>query len=516
MQRNLALLLLFAVSWSLLAAAATTTAYPLYSLHGPPDDAKCDPLCTDGLVCIEGQCGHCQFDSDCQNPLRICSYLVPTDRHPQCLHKPLFPNFTSQDFWGTLLCFLASIVAAGGGIGGGGLFVPVLMMISGFEARSAIPLSKTMIFGAALAQYFLQYKKRSPVDGERFLIDYSSASILEPLTLAGTIPGIMLNVIFPEWLIVTCLVVTLTLTCHHTYNKGVSIYNQETAADPLTVHAVDDLEASPLTPVSPPVVILSSLSAATQTKPALQQEIEQAFRAPSSASGDFLLEHPILVLSAVWAGMIFLSLLRGGHHAPSIAGVACGSGSFWFLTVLTVSFLGGVTWLLGQRLRARHDGDVLAGKPAKGGDVVWTSDSTMKYPAICLLAGIMAGLLGIGGGMLKGPLLLEMSLPPAAAAATSSFMILFTASATTAQFLILGMLHFDYAIWYFFVGFSSSLLGVSLMHYLVQRYRKNAFIVFSMAMVMGLSALLMGYSGVRDILIKWDDGSVSWGFSSLC
>lgn len=40
---------------------------------------------------------------------------------------------------------------------------------------------------------------------------------------------------------------------------------------------------------------------------------------------------------------------------------------------------------------------------------------------------------GIGGGMIKGPLMLEMGMIPQVSAATAAFMILFTSSATTAQ-----------------------------------------------------------------------------------
>jgi uncharacterized membrane protein YfcA len=38
-------------------------------------------------------------------------------------------------------------------------------------------------------------------------------------------------------------------------------------------------------------------------------------------------------------------------------------------------------------------------------------------------AGLLAGLLGIGGGTIFGPLMLEFKIQPEVAAATSSFMI---------------------------------------------------------------------------------------------
>ena len=65
--------------------------------------------------------------------------------------------------------------------------------------------------------------------------------------------------------------------------------------------------------------------------------------------------------------------------------------------------------------------------------MIWDKRAIVRYPSLCMFAGVAAGLLGIGGGMVKGPLLLEMGVLPQVASATSATMILFTASATTIQ-----------------------------------------------------------------------------------
>ena len=38
----------------------------------------------------------------------------------------------------------------------------------------------------------------------------------------------------------------------------------------------------------------------------------------------------------------------------------------------------------------------------------WDASSTIRFPLICTLAGFVAGLFGVGGGIVKGPLMLEM------------------------------------------------------------------------------------------------------------
>ena len=52
-------------------------------------------------------------------------------------------------------------------------------------------------------------------------------------------------------------------------------------------------------------------------------------------------------------------------------------------------------------------------------------------------SGCMAGLLGIGGGLILGPLLLQLNIHPMVSTATSNFLVLFTASSTSIQFIIL-------------------------------------------------------------------------------
>ena len=43
---------------------------------------------------------------------------------------------------------------------------------------------------------------------------------------------------------------------------------------------------------------------------------------------------------------------------------------------------------------------------------VWQLPELLAYPLASLIAGINGGLLGIGGGMVLGPVMLHLNLPP--------------------------------------------------------------------------------------------------------
>jgi len=99
--------------------------------------------------------------------------------------------------------------------------------------------------------------------------------------------------------------------------------------------------------------------------------------------------------------------------------------------------------------------------------------------------------LGIGAGIITGPILIEMGVLPQVAAATSAYLILFTSSATTVQFIILGRLAWRHGLWYFGVGFFAAILGQIWVAELLKKYKKQAFINFLLASVIVVSAVLM-------------------------
>merc|ERR1712129_56226 len=84
------------------------------------------------------------------------------------------------------------------------------------------------------------------------------------------------------------------------------------------------------------------------------------------------------------------------------------------------------------------------------GEVEWNSHNTIKYPLLCAISGLLAGLFGVGGGIVKGPLMLEMGVVPAVASASAAAMILFTAATASTSFVVFGLLHTGYGAIFFF------------------------------------------------------------------
>jgi hypothetical protein len=85
------------------------------------------------------------------------------------------------------------------------------------------------ILGTAIGGVFVNFTRRHP-NADLPLIDYEAAILMEPATLVGTIFGVLLNVTFPEYIILVCLILLLTFTTYKTFQSGLAAYRKEKAA----------------------------------------------------------------------------------------------------------------------------------------------------------------------------------------------------------------------------------------------------------------------------------------------
>lgn len=143
----------------------------------------------------------------------------------------------------TVVGFLGSAFGTVGGVGGGGIFVPMLNLVVGFDTKSAAALSKCkllafcrcmhllicfltrvrarlvlfglcagMIMGASASSVWYNLQVSHPTK-EAPVIDYKLALLFQPMLMLGITIGVELSVIFPYWLI-TVLIIILFVGNH--------------------------------------------------------------------------------------------------------------------------------------------------------------------------------------------------------------------------------------------------------------------------------------------------------------
>ena len=133
----------------------------------------------------------------------------------------------------------------------------------------------------------------------------------------------------------------------------------------------------------------------------------------------------------------------------------------------------------------------------------WPMSQLVKCVVIVLFGGMVAGMLGFGGGMILGPLMLEMGIHPLVSSATSSVMVLFSASTATFSFAVADKLNYQYAFVYGGLCAVASIFGVAIISTSVRRSGKGSRIVFTLALIIATGALMQavfgGTEAVHDI-----------------
>jgi len=183
----------------------------------------------------------------------------------------------------------------------------------------------------------------------------------------------------------------------------------------------------------------------------------------------------------------------------------------WLLLPIMIS----IACVVGNYLIKNENHKKSLNYPVVPGDIHWTVKSTLVIGGSSGIAGILASLLGIGGGMIMSPLMLELEVEPRVTAATSAVLVLFTSLSSIVQFATSGHLQWDYIALFSCCGFFSSLLGQTILSLLVQKYKKKSFIVFAVVVVILTSAILLVVTGIMDLSTKFKSG-VYMGFNSLC
>jgi uncharacterized membrane protein YfcA len=419
---------------------------------------------------------------------------ISSDGHRRLLtaaHKPLLP-LDFQDVVGTVLISLGLLIAASGGIGGGGILVPLYILVFEFGPKHAVALSNFSILSTSMTNMIINLPKRHPF-ADRPLVDWDLILVMEPLTMGGAVVGAMLSKLLPDWILVLSLVVLLGFTTQTTLEKGFKQYKEESKSfmedlqekhqaaqenQPLMmVNNEDDIDDFPEIRETKQSVILEDI-------------MEQEKGTPWDKVWIIILLVLVVTL---------LNYLKGGGYGSPI-GVRCGSFWYWFLTAAVFVWILAIAWYMRSELIEKWKVKKANNYKYLQGDMEWNPINTIKYPLICVFAGFCAGLFGIGGGIVKGPLMLYMGVHPLVASATCAVMIFFTSIAATAIFISFGMVQFDYGVYFAIVGLIATVIGQFGVAYLVKKYKRASLVSLSIGAVVAISTVLMGVQGVLTLV----------------
>lgn len=346
-------------------------------------------------------------------------------------HPSLFPIKTS-DYYGLFFAVIGLVLAAGGGIGGGGILVPIYILVMGFSPKHAVPLSNVTVFGGAVANVILNTSKRHPLV-DRPLVDWDLILVMEPLTIAGALIGAFLNKVLPELLLTVLLVLLLTSTAWETLTKATKMFKLETIAlrkqgitasgqkaseltriaaqskdeqvEEAANQLLDDVEEqdSAAIPESKTTENKDNIDTATEEeviKPkSLQEQLAEARKAELEQIVEDERVTPrvnLNILITLFVVVLAVNVLKGGGAFRSPLGIVCGSTGFWLANTFMIAWIVVISSFIRKFLLKKYYAKKRCGYQYVVGDIQWDERASLLYPCLCMFAGCFAGMFGVG------------------------------------------------------------------------------------------------------------------------
>lgn len=392
-----------------------------------------------------------------------------------------------------VLSFLAASVSSAGGVGGGSLFLPILNLVAGLSLKRATAYSSYMVTGGAASNVL--YNLACTGGGGGGLIDYDIALLFQPCLLLGVSIGVVCNVVFPEWLITLLFSLFLAFCTAKTCRAGVKIWRSESGGAGAGAARGDHHHSKE------PLLLPRGSSDAEGGR--------------GNGAGFPWADVALLVM--VWLCFFALHVFIGDKHGKGVIRIKPCGVAYWLITLFqlpaAVAFTGYIIYVK-RKKHVVHSQDQEDGKA----DLVDTRVETLPsltLPLAAFVTGALSGLFGIGGGLLLNPVLLQIGIPPQTAAATSSFMVLFCASMSMVQFILLGVEGIGQASIYAGICFVASVVGVVVIERAIRKSGRVSLIVFLVTAIMALSTVIVTCVGALDVWMQYTSGEYM-GFKLPC
>eukprot|EP00605_Chrysophyceae_sp_TOSAG23-4_P002336 GSChrysophyteH1.ASY1.ANO1.2584.1 assembled CDS len=356
--------------------------------------------------------GDIKLVADC---LQCDDYAFADETHKMCVKRNLFSSddhyhYLAQDIGGTFVWMITAGVASACGVGGGGIFMPLGILLLGFAAKSASGLSQASIFGASPSR---------PAAGTG--TDYTQVVVSDDEPAAA------------------------------------SLNDQDQEVAPVKV----------------------ALTA---------EEIEQQVSFLELDARQFPPEK-MAALVVLLIVMILLTFMKGGKGVDSLVGVTCTDTAYPVLVALQFVWLFGFATYYGfVTVGAREERERVQ-YPFYEKDVAWTQEKAKTYAAMSFAAGIIAGLIGVGGGMVLGPLMLQMGIDSRVSSAVTASMIVLTSSSVAIMYVISGFIPVEYFIYFFSVCFVGAYIGKSKIDAYVKKTGMASLLVGILASIISFAVV---------------------------
>ncbi|XP_073129526.1 sulfite exporter TauE/SafE family protein 3-like isoform X2 [Henckelia pumila] len=395
---------------------------------------------------------------------------------------------------GTVIGFFGAAFGSVGGVGGGGIFVPMLSLIIGFDPKSSTAISKCMIMGGAISAVYYNLKLRHPTI-EMPIIDYDLVVLIQPMLMMGISIGVTFNVIFADWMVTVLLIILFIVVSTKAFLKGVEVWKEETI---FKMENAKRFEADDKGKDEEEYKLLPGGSSDNSENVAMKDLSEADVGVIANVRWK---QFGLLVF--VWVSYLALQITKNYTSTCSLA--------YWVVNLMQIPVSFSV-W--GYQVICLNKGwRKIESKGDEGANLQVLQ--LIAYGFLGIMAGIVGGLLGQGGGFIMGPVFLELGIPPQVASATATFGMMFSSSMSVVEYYLLKRFPVPYALYFIAVATIAAFVGQHAVRRLVAVLGRASIIIFILSFTIFVSAVSLGGVGISNMIGKIERHDYM-GFDNLC
>ena len=378
------------------------------------------------------------------------------------------------------------------GLGGGLLFLPVLFLIMDFYPHEAIPISKVVIFAGALSSFCVNVGVKRP--GRNVVaLDYNLLIICCSNLLLGTVFGVTLNKILPNTIILLLVCIFLSYNTYKTFKTFFKLFNEEKGINNNNSLAEQDNHNYNI-----------------NRNNDINNICEEEVRKEIEKDQYYIRWDKLMFIVIPYGIMVFLTLLRESNLVSKC------SLLYWILIFIYIFVVLFFDYKAMLHIENEFNWRKRINYPFDSRDIQWNRQTVVKLAVIGFIAGFIAGTIGIGGGVVLGPILLGLDIHPIVCTVNTNFLVLLTSSSTTFQFILFNMLNYQYGLLSVIFSALGAFVATKLINEYVKRTGEQSLIVLILFIVVAISALVLFISSVVEITEDYKNGMDIFEFQPLC
>ncbi|TNV78400.1 hypothetical protein FGO68_gene12330 [Halteria grandinella] len=368
-----------------------------------------------------------------------------------------------MDILGIIFLLGMSFLANAGGLGGGGLLTPFMMIFLKLSIFECVPVANFFGWLAAATRFVVNYRQKHPnplkaADG-KVSLEYEIVTLAMPLLYLGTLFGVQIGTQLSETQLAISLSSVMFFVTYKTTQKAIKMYKEEKAGKDAQQIQMTTIISKETEQQTQNILLVDIIQPEIQKQITYSTELQQivdneAKHFPPKRVIKYLITLAMLFITSMCMGTKYQQKRLVDPYVSYVI-----LAIFIIYTVISTFF--NCKELRRIHMVKRRDGYVY-----DKADITFEDNKSLAFVVLnCFIAGMLGGIVGIAGGIILGPLFLQMGMLPVVVAATNQYLALISTTSVTSQFIQVNRL--------------------------VKITGKQSIIVFTLALVLGISFIAL-------------------------